>query len=146
MRTSFAVSLAVAAAALFATGCAGPEKKFGRGMANTAEILRWGETRRSIEQTAIFYSPSEGYTRGFISGLNKTLVRTGVGLFEMITFPIPTYDPIFTNYIPANPSYPASYQPGLISSSTLETDTALGFSGGDVAPMIPGSRFRVFDP
>ncbi len=146
MRTSFAVTLAVATGALFATGCAGPEKKFGRGMANTMEIVRWGETRRSIEQTAIFYSPEEGYTRGFISGLNKTLARTGVGLYEMITFPIPTYDPIFTNYIPANPSYPSSYTPGLVSSSTFETDTSLGFSGGDVAPMVPGSRFRIFDP
>jgi hypothetical protein len=25
------------------------------------------------------------------------------------------------------------------------TDTNLGFSGGDVAPFIPGSRFRIFD-
>jgi len=27
----------------------------------------------------------------------------------------------------------------------LQPDTALGFSGGDLAPMIPGSRFRIFD-
>jgi hypothetical protein len=27
----------------------------------------------------------------------------------------------------------------------FETDINLGFSGGDVAPIIPGSRFRIFD-
>ena len=27
----------------------------------------------------------------------------------------------------------------------FDTDTYTGFSGGDVAPFIPGSRFRVFD-
>jgi hypothetical protein len=27
----------------------------------------------------------------------------------------------------------------------FDTDTYMGFSGGDVAPFIPGSRFRVFD-
>ena len=43
------------------------------------------------------------------------------------------------------PTYPDSYRPGLLSDSIFATDTSLGFSGGDVAPMIQGSRFRVFD-
>jgi hypothetical protein len=49
--------------------------------------------------------------------------------------------PAFTEY----PIYPDSYKPSLIDDSTFHTDTALGFSGGDIAPFVPGSRFRIFD-
>jgi len=136
-------------AALFTSGCAGPEQKLGRGVSNTLEITRMGEMRRSIEQTAIFESPSAGYTAGAVSGLDRTLARTGLGLFEIVTFPIPMpetgYGPMFTSYLKPGPVYPDSYKPGLISGSTFDTDTYTGFSGGDVAPYIPGSRFRVFD-
>ena len=46
--------LALAAlAAVFTSGCAGPEQKLGRGLSNTFEIARMGEMRRSVEQTAI---------------------------------------------------------------------------------------------
>ena len=76
-------------AVLFTSGCAGPEQKLGRGISNTFEITRLGDMRRSIEQTAIFESPSAGYTAGAIRGLDRTLARTGVGLFEIFTFPLP---------------------------------------------------------
>jgi len=135
----------LALAALFTSGCAGPEQKFGRGMSNTFEIVRAGEMRRSIEQTAVFESPSAGYTVGAVRGLNRTLARTGLGLYEIVTAPFPPYHPIWTSYLSPGPVYPESYKPGLISDSTFDTDTYTGFSGGDVAPYIPGSRFRVFD-
>ena len=131
--------------ALFTSGCAGPEQKLGRGVSNTLEITRLGEMRRSIEQTAVFESPSAGYTAGFVSGLNRTLARTGLGIYEIITAPFPPYHPIWTSYLSPGPVYPESYKPGLISDSTFDTDTYTGFSGGDVAPFIPGSRFRMFD-
>src|ERR1043166_5839937 len=79
MRNLFPLLSAVAMAAAFATGCAGPERKFGRGINNTFEIVRHGELRRSLEQTAMVYTPEEGYTRGAVTGLNRTLARTGVG-------------------------------------------------------------------
>ena len=44
-------------AGLLAAGCAGPEKKLGRGMRNTLEIARLGEMNRSIEQAALFGAP-----------------------------------------------------------------------------------------
>jgi putative exosortase-associated protein (TIGR04073 family) len=135
----------LALAALFTSGCAGPEQKFGRGMSNTFEIVRAGEMRRSIEQTAVFESPSAGYTVGAVRGLNRTLARTGLGLYEIVTAPFPPYHPIWTSYLSPGPVYPESYKPGLISDSTFDTDTYTGFSGGDVAPFVPGSRFRVFD-
>ena len=137
-------SLAVASVALLAAGCAGPEKKLGRGIANVTEIVRWGECRRSIEQTGVFYSPDQGYTWGFVQGFNKTLARTGLGIYEIVTFPIPSYNPSFTNYLSPNPAYPANNVPQLVAGPEFETDRALGFSGGDIAPFVPGSRFYIF--
>jgi len=139
----------LALAALFTSGCAGPEQKLGRGLSNTFEIARMGDMRRSIEQTAVFESPSAGYTVGAIRGLDRTVTRTGVGLFEIFTFPIPMpgsgYGPIFPHYLQPGPVYPDSYKPGLISGTTFDTDTYTGFGGGAIAPYIPGNRFRVFD-
>ena len=138
------LALAVAVG-LMATGCANTEAKFGRGMSNLSEPLRMGELRRSMEQTAITDGPDTAYGAGFIKGLNRTLVRTGVGVFEVVTAPLPPYDPIWTSYLNPKPVYPDSYKPTLIEDSSFATDTNLGFSGGDIAPFMPGSRFRIFD-
>ncbi|HYG24177.1 MAG TPA: exosortase system-associated protein, TIGR04073 family [Verrucomicrobiae bacterium] len=127
------------------TGCANVERKMGRGFANTFEIVRGGEFRRTMEQTALFDSPDEAYSTGFIRGVNRTLARTGLGVYEIVTAPIPPYDPIFTNYLAPGPVYPDNYQPGLLADSMFDTDTYFGYSGGDVMPFVPGSRFRVFD-
>ena len=136
--------LAAVAVALFATGCTGPEQKLGRGLSNTYEVVRWGELRRSIELNAIEPIPSTGYF-GFIHGFDRSIARTGVGIFETVTFPIPTptYKPTVKRF--ADPVFPESYSPGLLSDALFDTDTYTGFSGGDVAPEIPGSRFSVFD-
>lgn len=130
---------------VFTSGCTGPEQKLGRGMRNTWEAVRLGDMRRSIEQTSVFESPADGYTTGLISGLDHSIVRTGVGVYEMVTFPIPPYHPVLTRYIAPEPVSPESYKPGLMSSELFDTDTYTGFSGGDVAPFIPGSRFKVFN-
>jgi hypothetical protein len=53
--------------------------------------------------------------------------------------------PDLDKYLTPGPVYPDSYKPGLVSDSLFDTDTYTGFSGGDVAPFIPGSRFSVFD-
>jgi putative exosortase-associated protein (TIGR04073 family) len=138
------VAAAFLSTALF-TGCANVEQKFGRGMMNTMEIVRIGEVRRSMEQTALFHSPDTAYGAGFISGLNRTLARTGVGIYEMVSAPFPPYGPVFTDYLTPGPVYPDNYVPTLKEDSMFATDANLGFSGGDVAPMIPGSKFRIFD-
>jgi len=163
MRIS--VSLLTLALALTFTGCSGPERKLGRGLNNLTEFTRAGEMRRSIEQTALWEGPEAAYTTGVIRGFNRSVVRTVVGVVEVATFPVPPYDPLLTpkeklypDYsvrnkndfwggivLPADPVYPENFRPGVISDSLFATDTSLGFSGGDVAPMIPGSRFRVFE-
>jgi putative exosortase-associated protein (TIGR04073 family) len=144
MRKLISSAAALSVIGLFATGCAGPEQKFGRGLNNVTEFARMGEIRRSMEQTAIWEGTDKAYTTGFIRGMNRTLARTGVGLFEILTFPFPTptYDPIF---LPSEPVYPDSYTPALIADPTFGPDAALGFSGGDIVPFVPGSRFRVYD-
>lgn len=144
MRNLALLALLVLTAA-FAAGCANTERKFGRGMSNLFELARLGEFRRSVEQTALFDGPDAGYTVGFVRGLNRSLARAGVGIYEIVTAPIPPYDPVFTDYLTPGPVYPDNYTPGILADSMFATDWNLGFSGGDVMPFLPGSRFRVFD-
>ena len=110
-----------------------------------AEFARLGEIRRSVEQTALFEQPGGHYTAGFIKGLNKSFARTGVGIYEVVTSPFPPYDPVFTDYLSPNPVYPDNYHPDILDDALFATDTNMGFSGGDVAPYIPGSRFKIFN-
>ena len=142
MRISLKLLTFAFALALIGTGCAGPEYKLGRGIMNATEFSRLGEIRRSMEQTALFRSPEIAYTTGFIHGFNRSLMRTGVGLYEIITAPFPPYEPVM---YPVDPVYPANHRPNLLADPTFSPDAALGFGGGDVAPMIPGSRFRIFE-
>jgi putative exosortase-associated protein (TIGR04073 family) len=144
MRNTYSLFVAVAVVGTLATGCTNMENKLGRGFSNTFEITRMGELRRTMEQTALFDSPNAAYTTGFVRGLNRTLARTGLGVLEIATFPLPPYHPMFTSYLSPNPVYPDNFKPGLVSDSMYDTDTLIGFGGGDVAPRIPGSRFGVF--
>ena len=145
MRNRMSLLAALFLAGAFVSGCANTEKKLGRGVANTMEIVRVGELRRTVEQTCLFDSPEAGYTMGFFRGLNRSLARTGIGLYEVLTCPIPPYDPICTDFLSPVPVYPDSYTPTLVEDPLFATDVNLGFSGGDIAPFVPGSHFRVFD-
>jgi putative exosortase-associated protein (TIGR04073 family) len=145
MRKTLPLLAGLAMAAILAAGCANTEQKFGRGMSNTLEVTRLGELQRSVEQTGLFEGPNVGYTTGFIRGINRTLARTGIGIYEMVTAPFPPYDPVFTDYLAPNPVYPDAYKPDLVEDSMFATDANLGYSGGDIMPFVPGSRFRVFD-
>jgi putative exosortase-associated protein (TIGR04073 family) len=131
-------------AALFAAGCTGPEHKLGCGLSNTFELVRWGEMRHSVEESAMFPTAGNGYY-GFVHGFDRSLQRAGLGLYEVATFPIPPYKPALAKYFSPDPVYPESYKPGVVSDPMFDTDTFTGFSGGDVAPFIPGSRFQVFE-
>ena len=84
-------------------------------------------------------------------GFSRSVALTGVGVYEVLTFPIPNhsgrdYSAIYRPEGHANPLSPDSYKPNVLSDQMVSPDTSLGFGGGDVAPFIPGSRFRVFEP
>lgn len=165
MRNLGSFSVALLGLLILASGCAGPEEKLGRGIRNVTEFARGGQIMRSMEQTYLWEGPDSAYTTGFIRGVNRSAARTAVGLYEIVTAPFPPYGPVLTAdrrifpdesvatitypygglVLPANPAYPAVYTPKVISDSMFTTDSALGFSGGDVLPKIPGSRFRIFD-
>ena len=145
MRNIFSFLATLAVAGVLSSGCANTEKKLGRGMSNMAEFARLGEMRRSVEQTALFEQPGGHYATGFIRGLNRSFARTGVGIYEIVTCPFPPYDPVFTDYLSPNAVYPDNYKPDLIDDPLFATDTDMGFSGGDIAPYIPGSRFKIFN-
>ena len=145
MRNTLPLLAALALAGALASGCANVEKKFGRGMSNMFEIVRGGEFRRTMEQTGLFDGPDAAYGTGFVRGINRAMARTGIGIYEVVTAPFPPYDPVYTDYFAPGPVYPDNYLPGLLEDSMFATDSNLGFSGGDVAPFIPGSRFRIFD-
>ncbi len=145
MCKSISVPATLAVLALLATGCANTETKFSRGIRDVTEFARLGEIRRSMEQTYLTDGPEASYTTGFVKGFTKSLALTGVGVYEIVTAPFPSYDPPFPDYLPANPEYPDSYKPRIFAGSTYETDTFVGFPGGDIAPFVPGSRFSIFD-
>ena len=144
MRISFSLLAAAATVALFSVGCAGPEQKMGRGVSNTLNVVNMGELNRGVEQSALLGTPGPGYAPGFFHGLNQTLARTGMGIYEIVTFPFPPYHPVMTKYVSPTQGYPDSYKPGIIDGPVFQTDTYFGFSGGDEFPFIPGSRFAVF--
>jgi putative exosortase-associated protein (TIGR04073 family) len=145
MRITLSLLGSLALTAMLGVGCAGPEAKMGRGINNMTEIARGSEFERSVEQYGLFRGPDTGLTTGVVTGVDRTLARTGVGIYEVVTFPFPPYHPIFTNYLSPRPLYPDSYRPRKWADSIFDTDQATGFSGGDVAPWFPGSHFRIFD-
>lgn len=139
------LSCAALLVAVLATGCAGAQNKLGRGVNNMLEPVRLAEWQRSVEQAELFKSPNNNFHTGMVRGFTRTMARTGLGIYEVVTFPIPSYEPTWTSYLKPNPQYPDSNKPGLPDGPVFRTDDSLGFSGGDIAPAIPGSRFRVFN-
>jgi len=145
MKKTVSLLGAVLLLGVLASGCAGPEKKLGRGLSNMYEIIRMGDMRRTMEQTALFETTDATYAYGMVKGFNRSMARFGIGLYETLTFPIPSYDPVCTNYLTPQIVYPDNYKPHIMADSLYATDTYIGFSGGDVMPNVPGSRFRIFD-
>ncbi|MFO1489063.1 MAG: exosortase system-associated protein, TIGR04073 family [Verrucomicrobiota bacterium] len=145
MRNTICLLSVIALLGLLSSGCANMERKLGRGLSNTTEIVRAGEFRRSMEQAGLYEDPDVAYTYGSIHGINRSLARTGIGLYEVATFPFPPYRPVFTRHFAPNPVYPDNYKPNLVEDSMYATDTYTGFSGGDTFPFLPGSRFQIFE-
>ena len=144
MRNVISLLALTALGALFTAGCAGPEQRLGNGFNNLTEFARLGEMRSGVEESAVFDS---NYSTGLIHGFDQSVYRTVCGAYQVVTFPagdLLTDTSFEKKYIPEGTVYPDSYRPGLIDTTTFQTDTYFGFSGGDFAPYVPGSRFAVF--
>jgi putative exosortase-associated protein (TIGR04073 family) len=102
----FCLSLTVSAPVLGARAADVPEeyenggveynsrKKLQRGLTNAA--TGWLEIPYKVFGEVVFgsRSPFEGLAIGLVTGVAKSVERTGVGLFETATFYIPNYEPI----------------------------------------------------
>ncbi|NQT47070.1 MAG: exosortase system-associated protein, TIGR04073 family [Candidatus Omnitrophica bacterium] len=72
-----------------------PAKKLGRGLANI--LTGWVELPKNIYDTSVEDNPFAGITIGTAKGVGMTIVRTGAGIYEAVTFPFPLpeeYKPI----------------------------------------------------
>ena len=151
MRNVLPFLAALVIAGALASGCANCQQKLGRGLSNTTEFARLGEMRRSVEQTTLFDQPGGNYATGVIRGLTRSFARTGIGVYEVVTAPFPPYEPACADYLRPepwladHPVYPDTYRPDIIDDAMFATDDNMGFSGGDLFPYIPGSRFKIFD-
>ena len=145
MVKNFFILGSLLAVAVVAGGCAGAQNKLGRGVNNSLEPIRLADWRRSVQQTMLFPSPNANLHTGMVRGFTKTMARTGVGLYEIVTFPFPTYDPIFTDYLSPEPIYPDGAKPSLPDQPIFWNDDSLGYSGGTIGGFIPGNTFHVFD-
>lgn len=144
MRNILPLLALSATVAILASGCVGAQEKLGRGVRNTSEVVRLGELRTSMEQTTVWNSPAEGVTTGVVKGVCRSAARTGLGIFEVVTFPIPPYHPIWKKYLTPLPTYPDNYRPALPNDPLYQTDHYIGFSGGNNFGWVPGSQFTVF--
>lgn len=70
-------------------------KKLGRGLVNI--LTGWIELPKNIYETSVESNPLAGITIGLAKGVGMTVVRTGAGIYETVTFPFPLpqeYKPI----------------------------------------------------
>ncbi len=84
-----AAYLTIVAALLIATTCFAqdPFTKLGRGVANT--LTGWVELPKNIYSASVSDNAFAGITLGLARGAGMTIVRTGAGLYEIVTFPFP---------------------------------------------------------
>ncbi len=64
-----------------------PAKKLGRGLANI--LTGWVELPKNIYDTSVEENVLSGLTMGLAKGIGMTIVRTGAGVYEAVTFPFP---------------------------------------------------------
>jgi hypothetical protein len=156
---------------MLVTGCAGPEKKLGRGLANITEIARGGEMARSFEQTTLWEGGQKAHHGGFDPWVQShggahgdrcgrggdVLSRRGRRMAEW------TYDAVYTPDGPLYPDYsvatytepfggmrlteypatPDSYHHAWQATSALDTDGHMGITGGAIIPFFPFGKFQI---
>ena len=64
-----------------------PIHKMGRGVVNI--LTGWMELPKQIHLGSQDENPVFGLGRGLLKGAGLTIIRSGVGLYEAVTFPLP---------------------------------------------------------
>lgn len=64
-----------------------PGKKLMRGLANI--VTGWVELPKNVYETSVEDNVFSGLTIGLAKGIGMTIVRTGAGIYETVTFPFP---------------------------------------------------------
>ncbi len=64
-----------------------PLQKAGRGLVNI--LAGWIEIPKHVHQGSLDANPLSGLGAGLAKGCGLTLLRAGVGVYEVLTFPIP---------------------------------------------------------
>ncbi|MDD4202654.1 MAG: exosortase system-associated protein, TIGR04073 family [Candidatus Omnitrophica bacterium] len=64
-----------------------PGKKLLRGLANV--VTGWVELPKNIYDQSVEENVLSGLTVGLAKGVGMTIVRTGAGVYETVTFPFP---------------------------------------------------------
>lgn len=69
-------------------------RKFGRGIANT--VTGWIEIPKQIYEVSKEDNIGLGLTYGLAKGVGMSIIRTGSGVVDVVTFPFPIndYDPL----------------------------------------------------
>ena len=81
-----------------------PIHKMGRGMVNL--LTGWIELPKQFHAGAQEDNPVVGIGRGVLKGAGLTLLRSGIGIYEAITFPVPYPKDFGSPYEPlAMPDY-----------------------------------------
>ena len=89
MKKGIIVVIALMMIVSIATTCYAqdPGKKLMRGLANV--LTGWVELPKNIYETSVEDNVFAGLTIGLAKGVGMTIVRTGAGVYETITFPFP---------------------------------------------------------
>ena len=72
-----------------------PIHKMGRGVVNL--LTGWIELPKQIHLGTQEDNPVAGLGWGLVKGVGLTLLRSGVGIYEAVTFPIPYYPKDFAS-------------------------------------------------
>jgi putative exosortase-associated protein (TIGR04073 family) len=74
----------------------GPTRKLGRGVSNL--LYGWAELPTTVAKVNSVEGNSAAGGYGVVRGVGRTVLRTGAGIFEILTFPFPivrgTYYPV----------------------------------------------------
>lgn len=82
---------------VFSTNCYSQNalQKLGRGIANI--VTGWIEIPKNIYETSQDENIALGLTVGLAKGLGMSIIRTGAGIYDTVTFPFPIpedYEPL----------------------------------------------------